>query len=221
MQPPPQQMSEASEKVVKLSPPLESGDGAKPKQGKWVKKKKSEAARKVQDDTPVEIADHLSAWFAMYHITWSGEVGKFRGGVLSEGQAWFVCFFSVLFPSVQVLSMAAAFVSVRRIFSEGLENTLVVVVFFQMIRTLLLSLTSSPEGAGFIKYWEINEDVLTITTFLVDAAFACAWAYSWLSIGKNWDAYHGTKMATLMCLYASVHNPVFGTRQYFKNGQLF
>ena len=56
------------------------------------------------------------------------------------------------------------------------------------------------------------EFVVVIVLYFIDLYIACTFAYSWLSIGKNWDAYHGTKMAIFLVVFSFVHNPIYGIR---------
>ena len=188
------------------------------KKKKRVKKKKKVASKK-QD--PVEVADHLSLLSAAKHICWSGEINHFRDGVLAESHAIFVVFFCLAFPLYQILAMAVAFVAVRRIFAEGVKTTTLTVVLVQLFRSIFIALSRKDDPKDktpptLLAMEILDADQVTYFQFVFDAMFALSFAYSWLSIGKNWDAYHGTKMAVLIMLYAMIHNPKFGMVYLFK-----
>ena len=187
------------------------------KQGKKVrlvkkKKTKDEKKKKEIDMSPVEIAGHLSIWSALYHMLWSGEIQHFRQGVLTDLQATTLCFFCLIVPFAPVLSMGIAFVCVRRIFATGIAGDIGTVVFAQFLRTTLISMATTDDGKAFMHLLELDKSVVVIVLYFIDVYIACTFAYSWLSIGQNWDAYHGTKMAIFLVVFSFVHNPIYGIR---------
>ena len=191
----------------------------KGKKVRLVKKKKTnknnEKQEKKVDMSPVEIADHLSVFSALYHMLWSGEIQHFREGVLTDSQATMLCLFCLIIPFAPVLSMGIAFVCVRRIFAAGFETDTGAVVCMQLIRTSILQMATTDDGKSFMHLIELDESMVTIILYFIDVFLACTFAYSWLCIGKNWDAYHGTKMALLLLVFSVLHNPIYGIRHFF------
>lgn len=189
------------------------------KRVRLVKKKKGKGGKvgeqEKPDMSPVEIASHLSTWSAIYHMLWSGEIQHFRQGVLTDGQAIILCVLCLLIPVLPVLSMGIAFVCVRRIFAEGFEVHTGSIVFVQFLRTTLLQMSSTDDGKAFMHLLNLEESAVAIFLYFIDLFIGCTFTYSWLCIGKNWNAYHGPKMAIFLVIFATLHNPFYGVRHAF------
>ena len=173
------------------------------------------AEQEKVDMSPVEIASHLSIWSGLYHMLWSGEIQHFRQGVLSDGQATVLCVACLFIPLLPVLSMGIAFVCVRRIFAEGFEAHTGSIVFVQFVRTTLLQMSSTDDGKAFMHLLNLEESAVAIFLYFIDLYIGCTFTYSWLCIGKNWNAYHGPKMAIFLVIFAILHNPFYGVRHVF------
>ncbi len=178
------------------------------------KKKAAAATNKTpkkaapEDTSDVAVADHLSAWKVLYHAAWSGEIEKFRNGVLTDAQANLIMLTALLLPLLgSGGTMLVMFAQVKLLTAGNWRTDSVTCVACTLLKYPLNQMMSDESPI----WQQFGGDLgfAHFLLFLLTAGAVLSWAHVSLSSGgERWQLDHGVKFGGLLGVFALVHNPV-------------